>query len=204
MAKQINQFQKTKISDRLFDTTNILIMIGIFVVMLYPFLNVLAIALNDSVDTVRGGIYIWPREFTLENFIQVFQYDTLLVAFRNSVLRTVIGTGLGLVATSMLAFALSRRDFKSRKLFSMIIILTMYFSGGLIPGYMVIRDLGLINSFWVYILPGMIAAWNVIIMRSFMDSVPYSLQESAKLDGASDFTIYLRIILHCVSLCWQR
>lgn len=184
-----------KWGDRLFDWCNYLFLTMVLLVTLYPFLNVLAISLNDSVDTVRGGIYIWPREFTLENYRVIFEYDHLVTGFINSVLRTVIGTVLGVFSSAMVAFTLSRGDFQGRKFVSTIIVLTLYFSGGLIPGYMLIRELNLINTFWVYVLPGMVNAFHIIIVRSFMDGLPYSLQESAKIDGANDFTIFWRIIL---------
>jgi len=181
--------------ERVFDIINCLFLIIVMVVTLYPFLNVLAISLNESTDTVRGGIYVWPREFTLNNYLEIMKYDNLVTGFINSVLRTVIGTILGVFAQAMVAFTLSRADFQGRKFVSTFLVLTMYFSGGLIPGYMLIRDLGLMNSFWVYILPGLVSAFNIIIIRSFMDGLPFSLQESAKMDGANDFTIFYRIIL---------
>ncbi|APO47743.1 carbohydrate ABC transporter permease [Paenibacillus sp. FSL H7-0942] len=181
--------------DKLFDIFNILAMTMVLVVTLYPFLNVLAISLNNSTDTVRGGIYLWPREFTLQNYKTIFQYDGLLQGLQISILRTLVGTVLGLISSSMIAFTLSRPDFGLRKFVSTTLALTMYFSGGLIPVYILMRDLNLIGTFWVYVLPGMISAFNVFIIRSFIDGLPYSLQESAKLDGANDFTIYYRIIL---------
>ncbi|MFC5985746.1 carbohydrate ABC transporter permease [Marinicrinis lubricantis] len=170
-------------------------MLGIVVVTLYPFLNVLAISLNVSSDTVKGGITIWPREFTWANYEQLLSFGGLMQGAKISILRTIIGTVFGVISSSMLAFVISRQDFQARKFVSTYLALTMYVSGGLIPGYMLIRDLGLTNSFWVYILPGMVVAFNVFIIRSFIDGLPYALQESAKLDGASDFTIYWRIIL---------
>jgi len=193
--KTASALSSTSLNDKLFSIGNYIFLSIIMVVTLYPFLNVLAISLNDSVDTVRGGIYIWPREFTLANYQEIFKYDNLVTGFVNSVARTVIGTVLGVYAAAMVAFTLSRADFQGRKFVSTFLVLTMYFSGGLIPGYMLIRDLQLINTFWVYILPGLINAFNIIIIRSFMDGLPYSLQESAKMDGANDFTIFWRIIL---------
>jgi putative aldouronate transport system permease protein len=172
-----------------------LFMMIVILVTLYPFLNVLAISFNNSTDTVRGGIYIWPREFTLENYKTIFSYGSLLTAFKNSVLRTVIGTITTLIACSMLAFTLSRKDFQARVFVSTFLVLTLYISGGLIPGFILIKNLGLLNSFWVYILPGLVSAWFVIIMRSFMDGLPYELQESAKIDGANDFQIFWKVIL---------
>jgi putative aldouronate transport system permease protein len=186
---------KTAITDRLFDGFIYIYLILISIVTLYPFLNVLAISLNESLDTVKGGIYIWPRSFTLDNYKEIFQYDNLITGFINSASRTILGTILGVLSSAMVAYTLSRSDFQGRKLFSTIIVLTMYFSGGLIPGYMLIRDLGLINSYWVYIIPGIVNAFNIIIVRSFIDGLPYALQESAKIDGANDFTIFWKIIM---------
>nr|WP_236628882.1 carbohydrate ABC transporter permease [Paenibacillus mucilaginosus] len=170
-------------------------MITVGIVTVYPFLNMLAISLNDAVDSVRGSIYLLPREFTWENYKQIFMYSNLLTAFKNSVLRTVIGTVLGILSASMIAYVLSRKDFIARKPISLIFVLTLYFSGGLIPGYMLMRELHLMNTFWVYILPGLVNAWNVFVIRSYMDGLPISLQESAKLDGANDLTIFFKIIL---------
>ncbi|MGZ0042966.1 carbohydrate ABC transporter permease [Paenibacillus polymyxa] len=182
-------------SEKLFDLFNYILMALIVVLTLYPFLNVLAISLNNSTDTVRGGIYIWPRQFTLENYKTIFQYDGLLRGLQVSILRTVVGTVLGLICASMLAFTLSRVDFRARKFISTFLALTMYFSGGMVPVFILMRDLHLLGTFWVYIFPGLISAFNVFVIRSFMDGLPYALQESAKLDGANDFTIYLKIIL---------
>lgn len=194
MGKQRAAFIRRR-SDLVFDAFNTVFMLGVVTVTLYPFLHVLAVSLNESTDTVRGGITIWPREFTLANYEAIFQYGNLLTGFKNSVLRTFIGTVLGVLCASMLAYTLSRRDFQARRFVSVFLALTMYFSGGLIPVYMLIRDLGLINSFWVYIFPTLINAFNVFVIRSYMDGLPYTLQESAKIDGANDFMIFWRIIL---------
>ncbi len=181
--------------DRMFDIFNYILMGIILIVTIYPFLNVLAISLNNSADTVRGGITIFPREFTLENYATIFQRQDLTTAFRISVLRTVLGTIIGLIACSLLAYTLSRRDFQGRRVISFILVLTLYISGGLIPVFLLYRDLGFINSFWVYVLPGMVNAFYVFVIRSFMDNLPYELQESAKMDGANDIKIFWSIIL---------
>lgn len=181
--------------EKTFDVINILIMLLLLTVTLYPFLNVLAISLNDSQDTVRGGIQIWPRQFSLQNYKVIMAYSGLLQGLKVSVLRTLVGTVLGLISASMLAFTLSRADFQARRFVSVFLALTMYFSGGLIPVYILMRDLNMIGTFYVYVLPGMVGAFNVFVIRSFIDGLPYALQESAKLDGANDFTIYWRVIL---------
>lgn len=182
-------------SDLIFDLILYVIMIFVIVVTIYPFLNVLAISFNDSLDTVKGQSFIIPRKFTLNNYKEIFQYGNLLHAFLISVLRTVVGTVTGVISSAMLAYVLSRRDFVFRKFVSKLLVITMYVDGGLIPTYLLIRNLHLINTFWVYIIPGLISPFNVIVIRSFIDGIPISLQESAKLDGANDFVIFYKIIM---------
>ncbi|SDX15086.1 carbohydrate ABC transporter permease [Paenibacillus sp. CF384] len=182
-------------SDRIFDIVVYASIVIVTIATLYPFLNVLAISLNDSTDSVRGGITIFPRQFTLKNYETIFAFSGLITGLKISILRTVIGTLLGLVSASMLAFTLSRVDFQGRKFVSTFLALTMYVSGGLIPFYILIKDLHMMGTFAVYVLPGLVSAFNVFVIRSFIDGIPYALQESAKLDGANDFTIYWRVIL---------
>ncbi len=173
-----------------------IVMLFVVIVTLYPFLNILAKSLNDPIDTVKGGITIFPRVFTLDNYKILFEKGSNLPrAFEISVLRTVIGAFLGTICCVMFAYPLSRDDFVFKKPFTTMLVITMYVSGGLIPGYLLIRALGLINNFWVYIIPGLINAFNVIVIRSYIDTIPVSLQESARIDGANDITILFKIIL---------
>jgi putative aldouronate transport system permease protein len=179
-----------------FDVILIVIMVGIAVITIYPFLNVLAVSLNEASDTVKGGIHIFPRVFSLENYKEIFKNsDNLGQGLLISVLRTVIGTITGVISTAMVAYTLSRREFIFNKPITILFVLTMYIGGGLIPEYMLVRNLGLINHFAVYILPGLISAFNVIVMRSFIDGLPEALNESAMIDGANDFTIFVKIIM---------
>jgi len=171
------------------------IVVFIFIVTLYPFLNVVALSFNLSSDTVRGGVYIWPRKFTLINYTKLTEYPALPRAALNSVLRTVISTSLGVLITSMAAFVLGRKDFIFRKQATLVFTISMYVSGGLIPTYLLIRGLGLMGTFWVYIFPGIVWVYCIILMRTFMDTIPISLQESAMIDGANDVYIYARIIM---------
>lgn len=186
--------KKLSTGDRIFDISNYAFMVLLCIVTLYPFINVLAISLNDSVDTVKGGITIYPRELTLNNYKQILKTDTLSISVVISVLRTIAGTFTGIISTAMVAFTISRENFFARKFVSTVFIITMYISGGLIPDYMLVRSLHLNNNFLVYILPGLISVFNVIVLRSFIDGLPFELQESAKLDGANDVTIFFRII----------
>lgn len=179
----------------LVDIVITLIMCFVLVITIYPFLQVVAISFNDATDTVRGGVHIWPRVFTLNNYKEIFASNSkIMTGFMNSVLRTVIGTVLGVLCSAMLAYTLSRKDYMFRKPISVLFVLTMYVSGGMIPEYMLIKNLRLINHFSVYILPGLLSAFNIIVLRSFMDNLPFEVQESAKIDGANDFTIFWRII----------
>jgi putative aldouronate transport system permease protein len=181
-------------ADRAFDAANYALLALLGVATLYPFLNVLAISLNDTVDTVRGGITIFPREPTLANYLEIFTYPRLLWALFISVMRTAAGTASGILCTAMLAFALSRQDFVARKGFTTALVITMYVGGGMIPDYMLVRSLGLMRNFLVYILPGLISVFNVIILRSYIETLPLELQESGKLDGATDFRIFRQIV----------
>ncbi|QYR23087.1 carbohydrate ABC transporter permease [Paenibacillus sp. sptzw28] len=186
---------RANLPDRFFDIFVYTVILLATICTLYPFLNVLAISLNDSTDTVKGGITIFPRHLTFENYSLIFSFPGLLTGLKISILRTLVGTLLGLISASMLAYALSRRDFQGRKFISTYLALTMYISGGLIPFYLLMRDLHLLGTFAVYVLPGIVSAFNVFIVRSFIDGLPFEMQESAMIDGANDFTIYWRIIL---------
>lgn len=195
MAKTTSS-SKIKSREKILDYILVVLFIGILIITLYPFLNVLAISLNDPIDTMRNINFIIPRKFTWNNYVSVFRDNNLIQPFMMSVLRTVIGTVVSLVSTSMIAYVLSRRDFYFNKITTFLFLITMYVSGGMVPEYLLmVRTLNLKNSFWVYILPGMIWAYNIILMRSFMDGLPDALQEAARIDGANDFTIWAKIVM---------
>jgi putative aldouronate transport system permease protein len=194
-VKTLIRLKRTKKSIDLFNVFNYTLMIIMGAATLYPFLHVIAISFNDSVDTVRGGITIFPRVFTLDSYKQILTYDGLITGWWISALRTGIGTATGLLCTAMLAYTLSREDYFARKFVTGIFMVTMYVGGGLIPDYMLIRHLHLFNNFMVYIIPGLVGVFNVIVIRSYIDGLPYELQESAKLDGANDLIICFRIVL---------
>lgn len=181
--------------DTVFDSLKIAILIFVVVATLYPFLNVLAVSFNDPQDTLRGGVTILPRKFSTISYEDIFDSPQIWLATRNSVLRTAISAVVQTFATAMVAYALSRREFVLRLPFSIIYVLTMYIEGGLIPQYFLFRSLGLISSFHVYWLPGLTAAFNMLVIRTYMRSLSDSYVESAKIEGANDFWIFLRIIL---------
>lgn len=178
----------------LFHSFNTVFMVCLVLVTLYPFLNTIAVSFNAGNDTIRGGIYLWPRVWTTQNYKAIFASGTIYDAFWISVARTVISTILNIFLTTMLAYTLSRKEYVFRKPITVIFVLTMYFSAGLIPGYFLIKELNLINSFWVYIFPSMISAFNMIVIRTYIGTLPESLMESARIDGAGDFKIFMRVV----------
>jgi len=191
--------KKTKIGTsrgKLADYILLLCFLVIIVITVYPFLNVLAISLNDPMDTMRNVNFIVPRKFTFSNYIYVFTENNLFQPFMMSLIRTLAGTLAGVICTAMLAYVLSRKDFYFNKLFTVLFIITMYVSGGMIPEYLLLtRTLKMGNHFAVYIIPGLIWVYNVILMRSFIDGLPMALQEAAKIDGANDIVIWARVVL---------
>ncbi|MBN2735633.1 MAG: carbohydrate ABC transporter permease [Spirochaetales bacterium] len=181
--------------ERIFDIVNNIIMTLILIITLYPFLNVLALSFNSSMDSVKGGITIFPRVFTLDNYITIIKFGNIPRAFMISVLRTFFGTTTSLIACSMVAYALSRKNFSFRKILSPFLAITLYVSGGLIPVFLLIRDIKLMNNFLVYILPPMVNAFYIFMIRTYMDNLPEELFESAKMDGANDFAIFYKIMM---------
>lgn len=195
-AKELKAHARFKSpGDRVFDTFNIIMMLLLVVVTLYPFINTLAVSLNQATDSLKGGIYLWPREWTLENYKFVLKESSIYQATFISAMRTIIGTVLSVLCCSMVAYTISRPEYVLRKFVSLAFILTMYFSGGLIPNFLLIRELGMIGSFSVYIIPGLIGVFNVIVIRSFIEGLPEGILESARIDGAGEFTTFLRVVL---------
>lgn len=171
------------------------IFMALFVIItLYPVINTLAISLNDGTDALRGGIYLWPRRWTFKNYTTVLQKDNLVTGAIVTVARTVIGTLTCLAANAILAFIVSRKRFMFKRQLSLFWVITMYVNGGLIPVFLLFKGLHLTNSFWVYIVPGMLNAFNMLVIRTYMEGIPDSLEESAQLDGAGYTEIFLKII----------
>lgn len=200
MAENVkaNKHHKMKVkkvaSDYVIIILMVVIMVVVFCATLYPFLNSLAISLNYASDTTLGGITIFPRKFTIDNYKNIFGKQTIWMAYGITIARTLAGTIGGLLITGAMSFALSRKVLAGRKVYTMLCLIPMYFAGGLIPSYLLIKTLHLNNTFWVYILPALVNIWNMILMRSyFSSSVPDALEESARIDGANYFTIFFKI-----------
>ena len=193
-TKRRKSRKKTSVADKVFVTLNTLFMIMFVIITLYPVLNTLAISLNDGTDALRGGIYLLPRKFTWKNYITVLQKDNLIMGAYITVASTVIGTALALFANAILAFIVSRKRFMFKKQLSLFWVITMYVNGGMIPTFLLFKTLHLTNSFWVYVIPGMFSAFNMLVIRTYMNGISDSLEESAQLDGAGYTTIFLKII----------
>ncbi|NMA33878.1 MAG: carbohydrate ABC transporter permease [Clostridiaceae bacterium] len=186
---------RKSIGDKIVDVIIVLFMLFIIIVMLYPMWNTLAVSFNDARDSIKGGIYLWPRKWSFYNYQSVFRTDKVFNAFLISVARTVLTTILNVFFSGLLAFVLSHRDFVLKRFTTIFMLMTMYINAGLIPTYFLYRNLGLINKFWVYILPALVGAFNVIVIRTYINSLPPSLTESAKIDGATEMKTYFHIII---------
>lgn len=164
-------------------------------VMVYPFLHVLSISLSTPAEALRPGIHLYPKEISLFAWKRVLTTDSIWGAFGITVFRTVVGTLLSLVFMCMAAYPLSRKYLPHRGFYTTFIIITMFFSGGLIPTYLLIKSLGMINSVWVYIIPGLVSTFSLIILRNFFMTIPHELEDSAKMDGANDIRILVQIVV---------
>ena len=178
-----------------FDWINYAVMLILAFIMIYPLWYCVAGSLNEGMDYLRGGVFLWPRKWTLANYKAVFLDSAILNAFWVTIWKCLVGTATSVLCTAMVAYAITRPKLRLKKLYIPFIMLTMFFSGGLIPYFILIVDLGLYDSFWVYIIPTMFSAYNMIIIQSFMRELPSELIESAKLDGASEYRIFFQMIL---------
>lgn len=163
--------------------------------VLYPFAYMLSISLNEGTDAAKGGVYLWPRAFTFINYEIVLGNEVIQHAYLITIARTVLGTIAGLLVTLMVAFGLSYQRVPFRKSILSYILITMLFNGGLVPLYIQLYNMGLINNFLVYIIPGLFSAWNMFVMLKFIQGIPEALIESAELDGAGPFRILIQIIV---------
>ncbi len=187
--------KQTLIGNIIFDAIIFLTLAFVVIVTVYPFWNTIAISLNDGLDSLTGGITFFPRIFTWQNYKALFVTNAIFQAGIISVSRTIIQTVLSVFCTAMLAYALSRKEFVIRKPLTTILVISMYVSAGLIPGYMLIKKLGLLNKYAVYIIPNLVDIFNFILIRTYINGLPDSFVESARIDGANEFKIFMRIIM---------
>lgn len=181
--------------EKIFNVANVIFMVFFLAIIALPLWNIVALSFNDATDAARGGIYFWPRKFSLESYYTVFEDSAIYKAFVISVAKTVIGVVLHTALTAMVAYGMSRRNLMGRKIYMNMGILTLFVSGGMIPTFLLFKELGLLNNFWVYIIPVLFSFYDMVILMNFFRSIPFSLEESAMMDGANPFIIFVKIIL---------
>lgn len=180
---------------KMFDFFNTIFMFGIMFTMLFPFWYALVGSFNEGFDFTKGGVYFFPRVFSLTNYQILFYTESISNALFISVARTVLGTITQVLFTAIFSYAFSRKQLIGKKYYAALGLFTMLFSGGLIPNYVLFKQLGLLNNFLVFIIPNLLTFWYVMIFNSFFKEIPDSVIESAKMDGASEYTIFFRLII---------
>lgn len=186
--------KRTK-GEKVFNIFNIIILLLFAFTTLYPFLYTLSISLSSAAEAAKGGFHLYPKDISFTAYNMVFKNESLPIAYVNTIFRTVVGTVLALIVTCFYAYALARPETPNKKFFTVLLVFTMLFSGGKIPTYLALKQYHLLDSIWVYILPMLIIPYNVIVARSFFMSIPRSLNEAAKIDGAGEFRTFFQIIV---------
>ena len=178
-----------------FDIANMVIFVVVSASFLYPILTTLAMSFSDATRLAHKSIKLWPVGFSLDSYKMLLADGRIMRYYLNTILYAVSGTAIMLFSTSLMAYPLTFRELKGRTLVTILLTITMFFGGGLVPFYLVVLKLGLVDTMWALVLPGAISAWYVFIFRTFFSSIPDSLRESAQMDGAGHFTVLFRIIL---------
>lgn len=187
--------KKLTLADKIYMIINYIIITLFCITALYPFIYFLALSFNDGYDAMKGGIYFFPREFTFDNYEKAFSHPQMMNAFFISITRTFLVTVSSVILTSLLAYALSKKGLPGRKYIVFFFFFTTLFGGGLIPTFILFRQLHIYNTYWVLIIPSFYNFFNAIIIRTFFNGIPASLPESATIDGASELNIFFRIML---------
>ena len=187
---------KKSYNDKIFDIINVLLMCILVVIFVWPLWFIVIASFSDPNEVWLGHVLLLPKGFTTIAYQAVAEYGDIWIGYRNTILYTVVGTLINMVLTICAAYPLARKDFMPRNILMFFFMLTMYFSGGLIPTYLVVNNLHLTNTFWAMIIPGAISIYNVIITRTyFINSIPKSLEEAAELDGANTFQLLIKVVL---------
>ncbi|MGN7383430.1 carbohydrate ABC transporter permease [Paenibacillus sp. SAFN-117] len=182
--------------DKIFDFVNTLLLIVLTIIVLYPLVFVLSASISSPNAVVKGELWLLPKDITFVGYQRIFENNDIITGYRNTIFYTLLGTAINLVMTTCAAYPLSRRDFKGRNVITAFIVFTMFFSGGLIPVYLLVKNLGMLNTFWALVIPNAVSVWNIVIMRTFFQSsIPYEIQEAASIDGCNNFQILFRVVL---------
>lgn len=186
---------KGDLDSKIFDTINIILLVVFTIIIVVPLWNVVVSSFSSGRALAEGGFIFWPKELSLENYQAVFRDTGIWQAFFISVAKTVIGVITHVFFCAMVGYGLSKKYVRGRKFYVAMGVITMFFSGGMIPTYLLIKSLGLLNTFWVYIIPALLSFYDVIILMNFFRNVPDSLEESAKIDGGGDWRVFMSIFI---------
>lgn len=196
MKSKLNSFSRQSRGDKIFNVINGLLIAVVLIMIIYPLWFVIIASVSDPAKVLGGQVILMPRKFTLQGYQMVFRDPMIMTGYRNTLFYTVAGTAINLVMTILAAYPLSRKDWVGRGFFMGVLMFTMFFSGGIIPTYLMMNSLGMINTVWAMILPGAVSVYNTIIMRTFfVNSIPPELQEAAQVDGCSNTRLLLQIVL---------
>ena len=187
--------KKKPASDFFLDIFKVLFLALVVIICVYPFWNIFIVSINDATDAMRGGLYFLPRKLSFASYKDILTRSTFLHSILVTLARTLVGTPLAVLVTTALAYVLSRKEMLWKKPITLIFIFTMYFGGGLVPYYMVLKNLGVLDHFIVYIFPNLVSVYNMILVRNYIEGMPDAIFESAKIDGANDLVIFFRMIL---------
>ncbi|MFB9278484.1 carbohydrate ABC transporter permease [Cohnella cellulosilytica] len=191
-----SSFRNESWSDKSFTWINAAVITVLFLSVLYPIVYIVSASFSDSQAVVSGEVWLWPVRPTLEGYSAVFQYDQVWTGFKNSLIYTIVGTAINVGMTVLAAYPMSRKDFFGKNLFMIAFMFTTMFTGGLIPNYLLVRELGMLDTVWAMVIPGALTVWNVIIARTYFQmSIPDELLEAAQLDGCNDFQFVWKIVI---------
>lgn len=195
LAGTVSNHIREPLARRVFLKFNVVFLIIVCAIMLYPVIYVMSASLSAEQALLQGRVFLWPVEPHLKAFEKVFAYPNLLVSYRNTIVYTLAGTALNLILTVCGAWALCQKKMPGRRFLTLMCTFTMFFSGGMIPTFLVVKDLGMLDSIWAILCPGAVSTYNMILMRTFFMNIPDSLTEAAELDGCNDFGILFKIVL---------
>ncbi|MCF2650262.1 MULTISPECIES: carbohydrate ABC transporter permease [Bacillaceae] len=187
--------RRESVKDKVFVVLNYTLLGIIACLMIYPLIYVLSASFSNPARTILGDVWLFPKEMTVDLYVKVFQNEKILIGYRNTIIYTVFGTFINLLFSVMIAYPLSRKDFYGRNVITVFIMITMFFSGGMIPTYLLVKDLGMLDTIWAIVLPGAVSVYNVIIMRTFFQSIPNELQEAASIDGCGNIAFLMKIVM---------
>ncbi len=193
--KKVNGISRSR-ADKAFDIMDYVLLTIAFLLVAYPLYFVIIASVSDPIAVYEGRVILYPIKPTLEGYARIFSYESLFIGYKNTIIYTLAGTAINVVLTVTAGYALSRKELVGRNVMMMGVMFTMIFSGGMIPTYLLVRQLGLYNTMWALILPGAVSTWNLIVCRTFFQqTIPDELREAADLDGCGDVAFFLRVVL---------